>query len=171
MSCKFVRALAVAAALLFAGAAQAETTVIARAGVWQAFAGTANDGTKLCGISTTWPDERYFGLKFYKGDKTFTIQMGSPKWKIDDGAKQTVAMQIDANGTWKGTATGMHFGDKTAGLEFEIVEAQLSQFVEEFAHGETLYLSFPNANVDDWQASLDGTPTLIRTFISCIEAM
>jgi hypothetical protein len=151
--------------------AQADTTVFARAGAWQAFGGTTTDGTRVCGVSTSWPDNRYFGLKFFKGDNTFTIQLGSPKWSIDNGAKQSIVMQIDQNANWHGTATGMHFGDQTAGLQFEIARRQLAQFIEQFRHGETLYLSFPNTNASDWTATLEGTNAVTTSFMNCINAI
>jgi len=156
---------------LACGGAEAATTVIAKAGAWQAFHGTSTDGTEVCGISTTWPDNRYFGLKFYKGDKTFTIQLGSPKWQINDGTKQRVFMQIDQNARWVATASGMHFSKEEAGLEFEINSGEVSTFVSEFRGGSQLLLQFPDFNVEDWTAALDGTRTLIGSFLNCIEAL
>jgi hypothetical protein len=161
----------VAGLWLASGVAYADTTIIARAGPWEAFAGTSTDGTKVCGVSTSWDDDRYFGVKYYKGDDTITIQMGSPKWTIDDGAKQRVVMKIDRNSDWTATASGMHFSKKDAGLQFEIAKKQLSIFVQEFGDGEQLRLSFPGSDADDWTVSLQGTETLIGSFDNCIKAM
>jgi len=168
---RLISGIVIAGVWLAAGTAQADTTVFARAGAWQAFGGTSTDGTRVCGVSTSWPDNRYFGLKYYKGDNTFTVQLGSPKWSIDNGAKQRVVMQIDENAQWTGTATGMHFGDQTAGLEFEIARPQLVRFIEQFRHGETLYVSFPGTNASDWTATLEGTNAVTTSFGNCISAM
>jgi hypothetical protein len=156
---------------LASGIADAATVVIARSGPWQAFAGTSTDGTQVCGVSTRWPDDRYFGVKYYKGDNTLTIQLGNPKWQIDNGAKQRVRMQIDQNARWVATAIGMHFSKEEAGLQFEIAANQLSSFVEQFRNGDQLYLTFPGSDASDWAASLGGTQNIIGSFANCITAM
>jgi hypothetical protein len=171
MRFRLVFGTVIAGLWLAPGVAAADTAVIARSGPWQAFAGTTGDGTQVCGVSTNWTDNRYFGLKYFKGDNTLTIQLGSPQWQINDGAKQRVAMQIDHNANWTATASGMHFSKDEAGLEFEIAAKQLSIFVEQFRDGEQLYLSFPGADVADWSASLEGTQVLIGSFANCVKAM
>jgi len=162
--------IAVTLVALAAGTAHADTSVIARAGAWQAFGGTSQDGTQVCGVSTSWPDDRYFGVKYYKGDNTFTIQLGSPEWKVEDGAKQPIVMTVDRRSPWRGNATGMHFSD-SAGLQFEISRNQLAQFIEEFRSGESLYLSFPGTTAADWTATLSGSDAVMNSFAACNDAM
>ena len=110
-----------AASVLAAGAglaatAWADTHVISRSGAWEAFGGTTTNGRAVCGMSSS-VGGRYFGLKYFAGDSTATIQLGSNTWNIDNGAKQKVTMTLDNNAPWNATATGMHFNDGDAGLE------------------------------------------------------
>jgi hypothetical protein len=112
----------------------ADTQTLARAGSWSAFGGTTTSGRPVCGVSSS-GDGRYFGLKFYKGDDTLTIQLGSSSWTIENKSKQRVTMRIDSNSRWTATAVGMHFNDGDAGLEFEINHRELDRFVREFRSG------------------------------------
>ncbi|HZT88398.1 MAG TPA: hypothetical protein VFA12_10545 [Stellaceae bacterium] len=151
-------------------AAQAATTTIARAGLWDAFGGTSNNGTRVCGVSTSWTDNREFLLKYYRGDNTFTVQLVSPHWSVNSGDKYRVAMQIDANASWSGLAVGAHVGNSGM-LQFEINRNQLSRFIEQFRHGDILYLSFPGTGARDWTASLEGTNAVTTSFANCILAI
>ncbi|MBV9860132.1 MAG: hypothetical protein JO038_08535 [Alphaproteobacteria bacterium] len=163
--------LATATLWLAATSAQADTVVFARSGRWEAFGGTSTNGTPVCGVSTSWPDNRYFGVKYYKGDRTITIQLGSPDWRIANGAKQRIIMQIDENAYWTGNATGMHFDDNEAGLSFDIAASELGSFVGQFRRGDNLYFSFPNTTASDWTAGLEGTNNVTSAFANCIGAM
>src|SRR5213595_2815422 len=97
---------AFAAATLVAAAADvsAETKPLARAGSWQAFGGTTTKGRGVCGVSAEIAT-RYFGLKLFAGDDTFTIQMGTKQWTVTKGEKVGVTMRMDGNPVWRATAT------------------------------------------------------------------
>jgi hypothetical protein len=92
--------------------ASADTKTLARAGSWKAFGGTTTVG---CGVSAE-PASRYFGLKLYAGGQTFTIQMGTNEWKLDDGAKVPLTMRFDANAPWTAAGIVFHFEDGVAAL-------------------------------------------------------
>lgn len=147
--------------------AYADTKTLASAGAWNAFGGTTTSGRPVCGLSSSGAG-KYFGLKFYKGDDTLTIQLGNSNWQIKDKAKQRVTMRIDNNSRWTATATGMHFNDGDAGLEFEISRSEISRFIQEFRDGGAIILTFPDSNAVDWSGSLAGTGTVISTFRRCI---
>jgi hypothetical protein len=149
----------------------ADVVTFARGGPWEAFGGTSNDGQKMCGVSTSWKDDRYFALKYFKGDKTLTLQLGSPDWQIKNGAEQRVSLQIDQNGMWSGNAKGMHFSNGQAGLQFEINVTELKDFIAEFREGDQLFLSFPGSNASDWTANLEGTDTISTSLANCVDAL
>jgi hypothetical protein len=153
-------------------AASCHTTVtFAQQGVWSAYGGPCDGGSAMCGVSTKGTG-KFFGLKYFKGDDTFTIQLGASDWRIKNGAEQSVTMEIDDNGTWSAVATGFHFSDGDAGLEFSIRKGQLGQFIQEFEHGEELLIRFPGArDVSDWSASLTGSARITDSFLNCIRAM
>jgi len=171
MTFRVIFSAAAAGLLLGASAVRADTVVFARSGPWEAFGGTAANGTAVCGMSTSWPDDRYFGVKYFKGDNTVVIQLGSPHWRIEDGAKQRVIMQIDRRGPWGANATGMHFSATEAGLGFSISRNQLDTFIAEFRYGDVLGFAFPNTTADNWSVSLRGTNAVTSSFANCIEAM
>jgi hypothetical protein len=136
-------ALALLGAPLTASWAQAKVQVITKTGAWQVFGGTTDTGRPVCGISSTLPGS-YFGLKYFSNDPTFTIQLGSSKWKIENGAKQKVVMRFDRRSPWSAVGTGMHFGDGDAGIEFNINRKQLPLFIREFRLSTQLRVEFPN---------------------------
>jgi len=164
-------AAAVAGVWLASAGARADTVIFARSGQWDAFGGTSADGTPVCGISTSWDDGRYFGVKYYKGNDTVVIQLGSNDWRVRDGASQEVVFWIDDRSDWNGRAGGIHFTDNQAGLEFGITRAQLSTFVAEFREGEELTFSFPNTTASNWVVGLRGTDSVMTSFANCIDAM
>ena len=156
--------------LALVGSANAEVQTFAREGSWQAYGGTSDNGRALCGVSSSGTG-KYFGLKYFNGDNTLTIQLGSNEWRVKDGAKQRVRMQIDNNSQWDAVGTAFHFGDGDAGLEFEIRSNQLETFMTEFRGGNTLFIRFPETDVSDWRASLDGSDTISDSFVRCVKAL
>ncbi len=164
---------------MFAGAALlcflaqpvlADTHVLARAGGWQAFGGTTNSGRPLCGMSSS-SGGRYFGLKYFSGNKTLTIQLGSSKWRIENGAKQKLTMQFDRETPWNATGTGMHFNDGDAGLEYDINRNQLDQFMREFRSSSQINILFLGSTAAAWNGSLSGTGSISDSFMRCIREL
>jgi hypothetical protein len=165
----FAKAAALAVCLAAVDAA-AETSLITRAGAWQAFGGTTSGGRPVCGVSQSAGD-RYFGLKFYSGDSTFTVQMGAKAWHIENGAKQTLQMILDGNRPWNASGTGMHFNDGDAGLEFTINRAELDQFAAEFRGSSWLRVQLSGLDGTEWSLSLAGSNAVTGAFLQCIEGL
>jgi hypothetical protein len=165
----FAKAAALAVCLAASGAA-AETSLITRAGAWQAFGGTTSSGRPVCGVSQS-AGERYFGLKYYSGDTTFTIQMGTKSWRIENGAQQKLQMTLDGNRPWTATGTGMHFNDGDAGVEFTISRNELDQFAVEFRNSSSLRVQFSSLDAAEWTLSLSGSNAVTGAFLQCIEGL
>ena len=161
---------AVAASLVLSTApvATARTSTIATAGYWKAFAGKSDDGTPVCGMSASGKG-LFFSIKVFRGDEEITVQLGSSGWKIKDGAKQKVVMRFDNESPWKATATGFHFSDGDAGLEFVVKLKNLEGFLVDFARSQTLRLNFEGSDVEDWIADLTGTAAVTAAFANCVE--
>lgn len=163
----------VAAALASLGIAAssfADTTELARSGAWKAFGGTTDSGRPVCGMSSSGTG-KYFSVKYYRGDDTLTIQLGNDKWTLKDKVKVKTAMKIDKASPWNATATGMHFGDGDAGLEFEISKKQLKEFMQEFHDGNQMMLTFPGEDVSAWRLSLDGSDVVFTKFAGCLDKL
>ncbi|MBM3649350.1 MAG: hypothetical protein FJX11_16325 [Alphaproteobacteria bacterium] len=163
-----IAALAASLGLLAAPLAVAQTNTIATAGYWKAFAGKSNSGTPLCGMSATGKG-LFFSIKVYRGDDDMTVQLGSERWKIKDGAKQKVVMRFDREAPWRATATGFHFRDGDAGLEFSVKTKNLESFLKDFAKSQKLRIEFEGSDVDGWTADLTGTAAVTVAFGNCVE--
>lgn len=157
------------AMLIASSVANADTRVFARAGAWEAFGGSASNGRPLCGISSRGPG-KYFGLKYFAGNSSFTVQLGSDAWRVRTGARQRVMLQFDWQGPWNGIASGIHFNDDS-GLEFGIRRVQLDQFIREFRNASELLIQFPESNASGWRANLRGTDAIIDSLVRCIRMM
>jgi hypothetical protein len=148
----------------------ADTRVLARAGAWQAFGGTTNNGTPVCGMSSSGAG-KYFGRKYFAGESTLTVQLGNNQWTVKDKVKVKVEMRFDRQSPWNATAIGMHFGDGDAGLEFDISRNQLDQFMREFRGADAIAIRFPGENVSDWRGSLAGTDAVSNSFTRCVRGI
>ncbi len=165
-----LRALAAIAALIVfcaAGAASANVRVLAQVGDWQAYGGTATNGTRMCGVSTS-GEGKYFSVKYFYGDATFTIQLGSNGWRIGNGAKQRMTMRFDNNQPWRATGTGFHFSNGQAALELSVAKDQLRAFLGEFRASNALRVAFDGGAVSGWWVSLAGTSAVSQVFVRCI---
>jgi hypothetical protein len=152
------------------GGAGAEVTTFARAGGWRAFGGTTDSGKMVCGVSTQ-GGGRWFGIKYFHNDDALTIQLSKDTWKVKDGVKVRVEMQFDRETPWTARATSFHMRDGDAALEFEVPSRAIGQWLSEFRRSNTLYVRFPDSNVDDWRAGLAGTSEIADRMGDCLRAM
>ena len=172
-------AAAAATILLAAAPSLADTSVLARAGDWEAFGGTTvpkegsgKQANQVCGVSQSLPDDRYVSIKFFKGDATFTLQIGWKQWRINDGDKQEVVITMDNNPDWSTKeATGMHFNDGDAGLELTVRANQLNDFMQEFRTSNRMRFRFPGSGAKDWSLSLAGSSAVTDAFDRCRRGM
>ncbi len=170
MNRTFLLGAAAIAATLLAAPASAEVQTYARAGAWEAFGGSSNNGQKVCGVSTS-GDGKYIGVKYYKGDSSLTIQLSNTSWKVTDGTKVAVTMKFDGQSPWRARATAYHMSDGDAALQFEIDEDQLGRWMAEFRQSYFLIIGFPNDKVDDWRANLRGTSSIADSMSECLRWM
>jgi hypothetical protein len=150
--------------------AAAETKTLATSGSWEAFGGTTPQGRGVCGISAE-VAKRYFGVKFYAGNDTFTIQLGTPEWAVTKGEKVGVTMQLDSNPVWRAGATAFNFEDGDAGLQYHINRAELDNFAREFRNSSLLKLRFENNRLAPWTLGLQGTMAVNGAFQTCIRGL
>jgi hypothetical protein len=150
--------------------AECQTTVFDRSGAWRAFGGKCDDGRQKCGVSTSGTG-KYFSIDYFNGDNTLTVQLGAREWRVKNGVRTAVTMQVDDASPWRAVGTGMHFSDGDAGLWFEIDSNQLDRFLDEFRGGDELVVRFPDSDVSDWRASLSGSGRVSESFLRCIRAM
>ena len=150
--------------------AAAEVVTFKRAGGWEAFGGRSNNGGKLCGMATS-GGGRWFGIKYFEGAPSLTIQLSKNTWKVRPGTQIDVIMQFDNESPWKARATAFYMDYGDAALEFQINRQQLRQWINEFRESTLLYVRFPSSNVEDWQANLSGTQQIADAMGQCLQAM
>lgn len=158
---------AAALALLAGSVTFAQTNTIASVGFWKAFAGKSNNGKALCGMSSE-GKAIFFSIKVYQGNDEMTVQLSAKSWKINDGAKQKTVMRFDRASPWNATATGFHFSDGDAGLEFVVALKNLEKFLTEFAASNTLRISFDGSDAQNWTLVLTGTAAVTSAFSDCV---
>lgn len=160
-----------ALSLALASPALAEVVVFARAGAWEAYGGTNADGKRLCGISTS-GEGMWIGVKYFRGDDGFTVQLSSTDWTVKNGEKVKVIMRFDRLSPWTGAATGFHMSDGDAALELDIPADKLGLWLREFRQSNTLLVEFPDApDVEDWKVSLAGTTAITDRMIACMDRL
>jgi hypothetical protein len=153
------------------GYARCQTVTFSQQGAWDAYGGPCDNDSKMCGISTSGKGA-FFGIKYFSGDNYFTVQLGDESWRIKDGAKQQVTMEIDDYGKWSVVGNGFHFGNGTAGLEFQVPRNRLDQFMSEFRQGGRMAVRFPGADsVSSWNVSLYGSDFISSSFLNCIKTI
>lgn len=151
--------------------ALAEVVTLYRAGAWQAFGGTTDAGKPLCGMSTSGGGS-WFGVKYFKNDDGFTVQLSSTDWKVKKGEEVKMTMRFDRLSPWSGTATGFIMSDGDAALELEIPATKLAAWLREFRGANKLEVGFPDApDVDDWTVNLSGTTAVSDRMVACMNLM
>jgi hypothetical protein len=161
---------AVAALLLAAPAADAKTETLARSGSWAAFGGTTKSGVPVCGLSAE-PAGKYFGLKQFGGDDTFTIQLGAKGFPAEPEERIPVTLRFDNNPVWRATATGMRFADGDTGLEISVKRDEINRFFLEFRQSSVMRIKFNKSGAADWVLGLEGTMSLGDAFLKCNRAL
>ena len=51
-------------------------------------------------MNTTSGVGKYFSLDFFNGDNTLTVQLGARDWRVKNGGKTRVTMQVDGEAPW-----------------------------------------------------------------------
>ncbi|HTR86872.1 MAG TPA: hypothetical protein VMI56_20490 [Reyranella sp.] len=160
-------------AALYSESAQAQTAVFARRGDWEAYGGLS-DGAKapVCGI-TQKTNDRSLAIKFYQGDKTFTVHMTGKQWRLKENDEYAVTMSIYPGGDWvveKSGATATRFTDGNTFLVFEVAVEELDMFVREFRAGSQMRFTFPKVEPGGWTVSLTGSNEISDAFDRCRRA-
>jgi hypothetical protein len=141
-----------------------------QAGGWEAFGGYSTNDEKVCGMSAS-GGGRWFGVKYYDGDNHLTIQLTKNTWRIPPGRQFEVYMQFDNEVPWQARATSFYMQNVGDALQFKLNQSNISRWFSEFVASNSLYLQFPNSNVEDWKADLSSSHRIAQAMIRCLEVM
>lgn len=150
--------------------AHADVITYAHANGWEAFGGTSDNNTPMCGMSSR-GDGKWFGIKYFDGNEYFTIHLSDSKWRAKNGLDVTLSMQFDEESPWSATASSFHMPDGDAALEFAVSFKKIGAWVREFRDSDQLIVSFPNQSVEAWDVDLAGTNEITDHFVECLKAM
>lgn len=145
------------------------TKTLAKAGGWEAFGGVTRDGQAVCGLSIE-TRKSWFSLKYFKGDKYLTVQLGDSEWSAKPGDKVTVSMRFDDGKPWRAEATAFKL-DKETALEFNVDADNVGDWMTDFKDSDKLRIVFVDTKVPSWTADLDGTKEVGEAMEDCVEAM
>jgi len=135
-----------------------------RAGAWEAFSGRAVGGGTFCGISTYFPrDGRGVMIRFRTGGTETIFRARKPEWKIPEGTRVAVTIQIGPGSPFLVNATG-----QADVLEWTLPRETMAVFDGQFRQGSVLTLGFPSGNEPPWAVPLNGSNAIGATFARCI---
>ena len=148
---------------------RAETHILARAGDWQAFSTTSDDGAAVCGMASAVPGGRQIYLKHFAPNQHLTLQLFQAGWAIPRGTRLAVDIEFGTGASWRGAwhATGRAEGDE---IEVTIPLAQVTPFLTEFVDAARWRIAFPGTTEKIWQGRLAGSTVATKAFSACLEA-
>lgn len=161
-------ALALAAFLAAAVPASAQQVRnLASVNGWVAYVAQSNSGP-LCGMGTNANNMgRFFWIKVerLRGELHGFIQVGDGSWNVRREATGRILVTIDRSSaelTYTGTSRRNMIEASYSGAFQNFVN-----FVEAFARGLRMQVSFPGERIQPWSADLRGTRAVTEAFLAC----
>ena len=142
-------------------------------GAWQTFAGTNDNGEKMCGASVRGKD-RFFMIK-YAGDNLVTLQLWKVGWAIPSGKRIKVDLQIDNAPLFHLIGVGTHVPG-VDGVDISISEGEvwpetginmIQELFAQLREGRKVRFSFPDGTEPWWEGNLNGSTAAIASVASC----
>jgi hypothetical protein len=165
-----VRRIALALVAAFALAAPASAQQVrnlAAVNGWTAYV-AQSDGGPLCGMGTNANTMgRFFWIKVerLRGNLHGFVQVGDRTWNVRREATGRIVIAIDgrrAELNYTGTSRPDMIEASYQGAFNNFVN-----FVEAFAAGLRMQVSFPGESVEPWSADLRGTRAVTEAFLAC----
>lgn len=165
-----MRLLALALMGLIASAAPSSAQQVrnlASVNGWTAYV-AQNPGGPLCGMGTNANSAgRFFWIKVerLRGEMHGFIQVGDRSWNVRQEATGRIVVAIDR----RSAELNYHGTSRPDMIEASYRGAfqNFINFVEAFARGLRMQVSFPGERVEPWSADLRGTRTVTEAFLAC----
>lgn len=155
------------ASFVGAGMATAETKVLAKAGSWEAFGGTAMDRSVkrprvICGLKLAEAD-RYLSLNAYQGDFEDDLIVGYwPRGQVD---RASLALFVDKHELIRGSGDLIAFTSGGTGALIAFDVERRAKLLAQLGDGRQIEAR-AGSRVG-WHASLFGAATAIGAFRAC----
>lgn len=156
------------AAMLACGAARAEIKTVFEKGAWETSAGTAEDGSRVCMVSTYGPDKA-FHVKYFEGSTNFVTHLFKESWEIPEGVTAKIAIEFDKKGPWSGEAVSIGSGG-LSGLELVFDMEQFPLFSDELKAAREMTVTFLEGNEGTWTADMNGSSASMSKMAECMKA-
>lgn len=160
--------LALGAVIALAAPASAQQVRnLAAVNGWVAYIAQSNSGP-LCGMGTEANSVgRFFWIKVERlsGNLHGFIQVGDRSWNVRQGATGRIMVSIDRqNAELNYQSTNR---PDMVEASYQGAFRNFINFVEAFALGYRMQVTFPGENVSPWTADLRGTRAVTEAFLAC----
>jgi hypothetical protein len=161
-------------ALALSSAATAEVKTYYRSGMWNNFAGVDNQNEFVCGMDITNRNAtQSVHIKWAASTGKFFVQIFKTGWRIPQGTKIPVEIGFDG-GYWGNVenayGTTYHSGTYSwGGIVFGIKSDSVTDFFDNVAAANKMWLRFPNGNETPWSANMEGSRNSVSALKMCIQ--
>ena len=164
-------ALALLLALAAPAAAQAQIRTLLEINGWRVTVAPSASGP-VCSMGT---DANTMGRAFWmrverlRGELHGYIHVSDQSWSVPRENRGQIVVFLDnqrAELSWTGTAFPTRIEASYLGAWNNFLN-----FVEAFAAGNTMRVTFPGSRLESWSADLRGTRRVTNTFLDCIRSM
>lgn len=134
---------------------------------WVAYV-AQSDGGQLCGMGTEANTTgRFFWIKVerLRGELHGFVQVGDRSWNVRQGSTGRIVIGIDRQQA-ELNYTGTNRPDMIE-ASYQGAFRNFINFVEAFALGMRMQVSFPGEDVAPWSADLRGTRAVTDAFLAC----
>jgi hypothetical protein len=169
---------AAVALLACASTAHAGLQKVGQFGDWQTFAGISNDNTTaMCVAGLTGPSRSLY-VNYQQDKDIAAVQLYKEGWKIPQGTKIEIVLQVDQAPPMRLIAIGGH--NSTTGQDFlqapigasDIWEAtgkpMITELMSMIGDGNTVRFYFPSGNEKPWEGSLNGSRAAMVNLSQCV---
>lgn len=162
-----LRVFAVLVAACLPAGVSAQVTDLTRSGVWSAFMGHAQAGTRICGAgahdSGEGIDQASFLIKHFPDNSYLSVQIVKLSWNFPRGTRIHYELLIDGLRTYTGRGAGI--GNV---LEWVVTLDRADEFAANLMGGRTLELRFLERGEPSITVSLSGTEAVLDVLARCI---
>ena len=146
--------------------AEARATDLKVSGVWTAQLVTNSQGQRVCGLITSYPDQRTVEIEWFEGEEVLTIQIRKTTWEIPAHVRPKVSMAFPGTNPW--TAQGADVDHTTDIVEVSVPNAVVQAFTHDIANAASGTISFGGSE-PPWDLSLAGFPVALQAMVKCID--
>lgn len=161
--------LALGALLCAPAPAVAQTTVLARAGIWQAFSLTTADNQTMCGIMGG-EGTHALMVKHVQGQDGAWLEIARRGWRIPARAQPRITIEMDGRVAFTGSTIRNRRHADMLGQDFSSL-SEGAEFVRRLGQGTQLRVVFHEGDETPWLLPLAGSREVSAAFAGCLQRL